>query len=42
VFLAIKVVNTPPRVSIPRDNGETSNNKISLIASPLALVKIAA
>jgi len=42
VFLAINVVKTPPAVSIPKDKGQTSNNKISYIASPPALVKIAA
>jgi hypothetical protein len=29
VFLGIKVVKTPPAVSIPKDKGETSNNKTS-------------
>jgi hypothetical protein len=29
VFLEIKVVITPPAVSIPNDNGATSNNNKS-------------
>jgi len=42
VFLAISTVMTPPAVSIPRDNGATSNNKRSWIFSDPELVKIAA
>jgi len=42
VFLAIRVVNTPPAVSIPNERGETSNNKISLMPSLEAFVKTAA
>jgi len=42
VFLGIKVVKTPPAVSIPNDKGETSNNKTSYMVSPPELVKIAA
>ena len=34
VFLSISFVNTPPSVSIPSDNGVTSNNKTSF-TSPL-------
>ena len=30
VFASINLVNTPPKVSIPKDNGVTSNNKTSL------------
>ena len=33
VFFSIKVVITPPMVSIPKDNGVTSNNKTS-VTSP--------
>ena len=29
VFFSINFVNTPPRVSIPKDNGVTSSNKTS-------------
>ncbi len=30
VFLSINLVNTPPKVSMPRDNGVTSRSKTSL------------
>jgi hypothetical protein len=30
VFLSINLVNTPPNVSIPNDNGVTSSNNTSL------------
>jgi len=42
VFLGMRVVMTPPAVSIPNDNGATSNNKTSLILSLPELVKMAA
>jgi hypothetical protein len=29
VFLGINLVKTPPNVSMPKDNGVTSNNKTS-------------
>ena len=32
VFLSIKVVDTPPKVSIPKDNGVTSKRTMSLIS----------
>ena len=32
VFLSIKVVDTPPKVSIPNDNGVTSKRTKSLIS----------
>ena len=34
VFLSIILVNTPPKVSIPNDNGVTSNNSTSF-TSPI-------
>jgi len=42
VFLGINTVITPPAVSIPKLNGVTSNNKISLIFSLSLLVNTAA
>jgi len=42
VFLGIKVVMTPPAVSIPRESGATSSNKRSLTYSEVEPVKIAA
>jgi hypothetical protein len=42
VFLGIKTVITPPAVSIPKDNGVTSNNKRSLTYSLPYPVKMAA
>jgi len=42
VFLSINLVMTPPAVSIPMDNGATSKSKTSWMASPPALVKMAA
>ena len=34
VFLGVIFVVTPPKVSTPRDNGVTSNNKMSLTSPP--------
>merc|ERR1711963_42623 len=42
VFRLIKVVITPPAVSMPRDKGETSSNSRSLTASLVSPVNIAA
>jgi hypothetical protein len=42
VFLGIKVVITPPAVSIPIDKGVTSSKRRSWTFSPPTLVKIAA
>ena len=42
VLRLIKAVMTPPAVSIPNDNGATSNNNKSLTASEVSPVKIAA
>jgi hypothetical protein len=42
VFLGIRTVITPPAVSIPKDNGVTSNNRRSLTYSFPYPVRIAA
>lgn len=42
VFLGINTVITPPAVSIPNDNGVTSNNNKSCTSSEPCPVKIAA
>lgn len=40
-FLGIRTVITPPAVSIPRDNGVTSNNNMSCTFDPPVFVRTA-
>jgi hypothetical protein len=42
VFLSINLVITPPAVSIPSDNGVTSNNNNLSRISPSSLLRTAA